>query len=117
MEKHGLNPKAVQVMNEAGVDISRQRSKLIDELPSLDYDFVVTVCHKALETCPYFPGPVSIIHVGFDDPPSLAVFADTEEEILAIYRRVRDEIKEFVETIPESFENFSKTHPDSVTTW
>jgi arsenate reductase len=100
IEKHGLNPLAVKVMAEAGVDISRHKSKLVAELPTKDFDYVVTVCGHAHESCPFFRGKVKTVHVGFDDPPRLAAGAKTEEEALAHYRRVRDEIRVFVETLP-----------------
>ena len=100
IEKHGLNQLAVHVMAEAGVDVSTQTSNLIDELPVQKFDYVVTLCGHANETCPYFPGKK--IHKGFDDPPKLAVDALTEEEKLVHYRQVRDEIKEFIESRPES---------------
>ncbi len=100
IEKHGLNPSAVKVMAEAGVDISGQQSNLIDELPVTEFDYVITLCGHANETCPFFPGPK--IHVGFDDPPSLTAEAKNEAEALSHYRRVRDEIKAFVEGLPES---------------
>jgi arsenate reductase len=64
------------------------------------FDYVVTVCDDARETCPFFPGPARMVHVSFDDPPSLAEEVEGDEEKLAIYRRVRDEIREFVEKIP-----------------
>ncbi len=99
-ETHGLNPFAVRVMAEAGVDISGQRSKTVADLPTRDFDFVVTVCDRAREACPLFPGRTKIVHAGFDDPPRLAKDARTEEEALGHYRRVRDEIKAFVETLP-----------------
>ena len=99
-EAHGLNPRAVQVMAEAGVDISGHRSKTVADLPTREFDLVVTVCNHARESCPFFPGPTQIVHVGFDDPPRLAKYAKTEGEALAHYRRVRDEIKAFVETLP-----------------
>lgn len=99
---HGLNPDAVRVMAEAGVDISGQRSKQIDGLRNLDFDYVVTVCGQAQENCPVFPGKARTIHVAFDDPPTLAADAKTEEERLAPYRRVRDEIKSFVQGLPYS---------------
>jgi arsenate reductase len=102
VEKHGLNPRAVQVMAEAGVDISGHYSKLVDELPVRDFDYVVTVCDRANESCPFFPGRTRRVHQGFDDPPRLAAGAKTEEEALAIYRRVRDEIREFVAAMPEN---------------
>ena len=101
VEIHGLNPNAVKVMAEAGVDISSHRSKHIDEVKDIDFDYVVTVCDSAHESCPMFPGNTKVVHVGFDDPPSLAKEAKTEEEALNIYRRVRDEIKAFAEKLPE----------------
>ena len=100
IETHGLNPRAVQVMAEAGVDISGYKSKTVADLPTMELDFVVTVCDHAHESCPLFPGKTKVVHVGFDDPPRLAKEAKTEEEALAHYRRVRDEIKAFVETLP-----------------
>ncbi len=102
IETHGLNPNAVKVMAEAGVDISGHRSKHIDEFKDMDFDYVVTVCGHADEHCPVFPGKATVIHVGFDDPPKLAQAAATEEEALSCYRRVRDEIKAFIETLPDS---------------
>lgn len=102
IETHGLNPIAVKVMAEAGVDISGQRSKLVEEVLAVPFDHVVTVCDHASEHCPLFPGRAKVVHVGFDDPPKLAQGAKTEEEALAPYRRVRDEIRAFVETLPES---------------
>jgi arsenate reductase len=105
IETHGLNPNAVKVMGEAGVDISTHRSKLLSELMDIDFDYVVTVCGHANENCPLFPGKVKIVYVGFDDPPKLAKEAKTEEQALDCYRRVRDEIKKFVQTLPESLIN------------
>ncbi|MBW1645801.1 MAG: arsenate reductase ArsC, partial [Deltaproteobacteria bacterium] len=95
LEKHGLNPLAVKVMAEAGVDISRQQSKLTSELPPVVFDYVITLCGQARETCPYFPGGAKIIHAGFADPPHLARSAASEAEALPHYRRVRDEIRAF----------------------
>ena len=100
IETHGLNPHAVQVMAEAGVDISGHRSKHLDELKDVCFDYVVTVCGHAHESCPHFPGPTQVVHVGFDDPPKLAQEAANAEEALNCYRRVRDEIKAFVESLP-----------------
>ncbi len=102
IEKHGLNPLAVKVMAEAGVDISSNNSKLIEDLPEQEYDYVVTVCDHARESCPIFPGKGQVIHKGFDDPPRLAVGATSEEEALVHYRRVRDEIRDFVKQFPEN---------------
>ena len=97
IETHGLNPNAVKVMAEAGVDISGHRSKHLDELRDITFDYVVTVCDQASESCPVFPGKVKRLHVSFDDPPRLAKNAGTEQEALSHYRRVRDEIRAFVE--------------------
>ncbi|MDI6451045.1 arsenate reductase ArsC [Anaerobaca lacustris] len=102
IETHGLNPHAVQVMAEAGVDISNHRSKHLDEVKSIPFDYVITVCDQAHESCPLFPGKRKVIHVGFDDPPRLAKDAKSEQEALNGYRRVRDEIRTFVETLPEN---------------
>jgi len=102
IETHGLNPRAVQVMAEAGVDISGHHSKHVDELKGVAFDCVVTVCGHANEHCPVFAGGTRVMHVGFDDPPKLAEGAATEEEALSHYRRVRDEIKYFVESLPDS---------------
>lgn len=104
IEKHGLNPNAVAVMKEAGVDISGHQSQNVDDLPVREFDFVVTVCGHANENCPVFPGKAKVVHVGFDDPPKLAADAKTEEEALSHYRRVRDEIRAFIETLPETLE-------------
>jgi arsenate reductase len=102
IETHGLNPAAVKVMAEAGVDISAHTSKLLDDLADIPFDYVVTVCSHAHETCPVFPGNATVVHVGFDDPPRLARNAATEQEALDAYRRVRDEIRDFVVRLPDS---------------
>jgi arsenate reductase len=104
LETHGLNPVAVKVMAEAGVDISGHRSKHVDELRTVAFDYVVTVCDHANEFCPVFAGRVKRLHVGFDDPPRLAKNARTEEEALGHYRCVRDEIRDFVNKLPDAFE-------------
>ncbi len=102
IEAHGMNPNAVQVMKEAGVDISGQSSKLADSLNDVPLDLVITVCGHADENCPTFLTKAKIVHVGFDDPPKLAKDAATDEEALNHYRRVRVEIREFVEKrLPE----------------
>jgi arsenate reductase (thioredoxin) len=103
IETHGLNPYAVKAMAEAGVDISRQRSKLVDEVKDIAFDYVITVCDHAHESCPLFPGKTKVVHQGFDDPPRLARSAKTDEEALGHYRRVRDEIRAFVERMPQVF--------------
>ena len=104
VERHGMNPYAVRVMAEAGVDISGQSSKLVDELPEVGFDVVVTVCDSAKENCPYFPGATRRIHKGFGDPPRLAAGLEDEADILDVYRRVRDEIRQFVEGLPGSLQ-------------
>jgi arsenate reductase len=100
IETHGLNPRAVKVMAEAGVDISEHVSKTVEDLGDIEFDYVVTVCGHAHEMCPVFPGRATAIHKGFDDPPKLAEGAATEEEALGHYRRVRDEIEAFVQCLP-----------------
>ncbi len=102
VEARGLDPRAVKVMAEAGLDISNQTSKTLDALPAKGFDYVVTVCDHARESCPCFPGGTRILHVGFDDPPALAAAAKSEEEALEHYRRIRDEIKAFVQNMPET---------------
>jgi len=106
IETHGLNPLAVQVMKEVGIDISRHKSKTVEELGDTEFDYVITVCGHASESCPVFPAKTRIIHQGFDDPPQLAKQAKTKEEVLDCYRRVRDEIKAYVLTLPESLEQY-----------
>lgn len=97
----GVNPRAIKVMAEAGVDISGQTSKHIDELPGIDFDYVITLCDNAREHCPVFSGRAKVIHKPFDDP----YFASgNEEQILTTFRKVRDDIRTFVETMPESLE-------------
>ena len=108
IETHGLNPHAVQVMAEAGVDISGHKSQQIDEFKDVQLDCVITVCGNANEHCPVFSGTTKVIHVGFDDPPKLAKEAKDENEALDCYRRVRDEIKAFVQTLPKSITSMNK---------
>jgi len=101
VEPHGMDPRAVQVMAEAGVDIRGGRSKHVDELKDVPFDYVVTVCDHAKETCPVFPAKVKRVHVGFADPPRLATGARSEEGALGHYRRVRDEIRRYIQSLPE----------------
>ena len=97
----GVNPRAIKVMAEAGVDILAQKSEHIDELPGIDFDYVITLCDNAREHCPVFGGRAKVIHKPFDDP----YFASgNEEQILTTFRKVRDDIRTFVETMPESLE-------------
>jgi arsenate reductase len=102
IQPKGVDARAVKAMAEAGVDISSQISKDIDSLGNLEFEYVVTLCDNARESCPFFPAKTKRIHQGFDDPPILAAEAGTDEEAMAPYRRVRDEIKAFVQTLPES---------------
>lgn len=99
-KKHGMNERAIKVMMEAGIDISSHYSKTTDELPKIKFDYVITVCDAAKESCPFFPGG-KIIHVGFQDPPALTNDMKNEEDILVIYRRVRDEIEASIKNLPE----------------
>lgn len=100
----GVNPLAVKVMNEVGINITSQSSKHVNTLIDKGFDYVVTVCHAANEACPIFSASAKKLHFGFDDPPRLAENEKTEEEALPHYRRIRDEIKAFIETLPESLE-------------
>jgi arsenate reductase (thioredoxin) len=100
-----LDPIAVQAMAEAGVDISAHRPRHIREFSETTFDYVITVCDNARESCPIFPGVTNVIHRPFDDPPHLVKLAATEEDRLAAYRRVRDEIRSMVEGLPIMFSN------------
>ena len=100
VDPHGLDPRAVRVMAEAGVDISGHRSKHVREFEGADFDYAVTVCDRARESCPLWFGKAKAVHAGFEDPPRLACDAKTEDEALAPYRRVRDEIRKFIESFP-----------------
>ena len=87
-----VHPKAIQVMKEVGIDLSKNYPKMVDKFLSESFDFVITVCDNAKETCPVFVGKVTNrLHMGFEDP---ADATDTEEEILSVFRKVRDEIKD-----------------------
>lgn len=91
-----VRPEAIQVMSEIGIDISGHRSKSVDEFIGQEFDYVITVCDNANETCPVFPGRTQRIHQGFEDPPAIG----TADQIttLAIFRRVRDEIRDWMKT-------------------
>lgn len=101
----GLDPRAVKAMTEAGIDISGWKSKDVDAFGNLEFDYVVTLCDNARESCPYFPAKTRLIHRGFDDPPRLAENARSEEEAMSHYRRVRNDIKAFVESLPEGLQS------------
>jgi arsenate reductase len=96
IEAHGMNPKAMQVMKEAGVDIAEHSSKLVNSLADVPLDLVITVCGHADENCPAFLTKSKVVYVGFDDPPKLVKEVSSEEAALDCYRRVRDEIRDFV---------------------
>lgn len=101
VEKHGLNPMMLRVMEEAGVDMAAHVSKTISELPAAEvWSVVVTVCGHAAAQCPYFPA-AAVQHMPFDDPPALAAGLP-EVEALAVYRRVRDEIRAAVENLAQT---------------
>lgn len=102
-DPHGLNRLAIRAMAEAGVDISGHASKRPEDI-GVEFDYVVTVCDSAHETCPIFGARTRVVHAGFDDPPRLARGARHDEEAMAHYRRVRDEIRAFVLTLPGSLE-------------
>lgn len=103
IEAQGLNPLAVKVMAEAGLDISGQTSTHIQELTGVGMDYVVTVCDNASRNCPLFSAKTRVLHVPFEDPPRLARGL-SESEALSLYRQVRDEIRTWVETLPEGLE-------------
>lgn len=110
VELHDLDPSAVKVMAEVGVDISGQQPKLVNQFMDMELDAVITVCGHAHENCPYFPPRCKVIHVGFDDPPKmaqeLAEQGADEEQQLNCYRKIRDEIKSFVEKMPDNINNY-----------
>ncbi len=101
VEPHGLDPRAVKAMQEAGVDISEQESKHVDTFESVEFDYVITLCGSARQSCPVFPARTRVIDSGFDDPPALARGAGSEEEAMFHYRRVCEEIRKFVEKLPQ----------------
>ena len=89
-EATSVNPRAIEVMQEIGIDISGHRSKTMDEFAGVKFDYVITLCGDANEKCPLFFGGVERMHIGFSDP---AKATGSDEEIMAEFRRVRDEIK------------------------
>ena len=102
VEPHGMDPRAIKAMAEVGIDLSSQESKSVDEFGDVAFDYVITLCDHAQQSCPVFPAKTKVIHVAFEDPPKLAADADNEEEAMGHYRRIRDEIKRFVEQLPEA---------------
>lgn len=104
VESHGLNPLAVRAMAEAGVDISNQWSKLIEELDIREFDHVITVCDRAAEHCPVFTGKARLTHHSFADPPRLAASAASEDEAFHYYRLVCQQIRDFIENLLQRLE-------------
>ncbi len=100
-EPKGIDPKAVQVMQEAGVDMTSQHSESLDEYVHKRFDVVITLCGDAQEHCPVFPARTLQVHHGFDDPPRCVKEHAGDEEMLCQFRRVRDEIKEYVKGFSE----------------
>jgi arsenate reductase (thioredoxin) len=98
----GIDPRAVRAMAEVGVDISTQRSKPLADVRAVPFDYVVTLCDNAHQSCPAFPGKTRVRHVGFEDPPYLARAARSKEEAMGHYRRIRDRIRAFVESLPDA---------------
>ncbi|MFM8487320.1 MAG: arsenate reductase ArsC, partial [Bacteroidota bacterium] len=92
VETHGVNPRAIAIMKEDGIDISGHTSNHVDEYRDIDFDFVITVCDNALERCPYFPTNARKFHYNFPDP---AKANGSEEEIMASFRAVRELIKAY----------------------
>jgi len=92
IETHGVNPRAIETMNEDGIDISKNTSNNIDEYRDIDFDFVITVCDNARERCPFFPTNAKKFHRNFSDP---AKATGTEEEIKVRFREVRQQIKNY----------------------
>lgn len=102
IETHGMNPHAMAVMSESGVDMSSQHSKHVNEVANEDFDLIITVCDHAAEHCPAIDkhdhNSTKVVHVPFDDPPKLAKITSNEDDSLDCYRKVRDQIRSFVES-------------------
>jgi arsenate reductase (thioredoxin) len=94
IETHGVNPKAIRVMAEDGIDISHHTSNNVDEYADVSFDFIITVCDNAKENCPYFPTSAQKFHLDFPDP---AKAAGTPDQVINEFRRVRDMIKAYAE--------------------
>lgn len=100
IETHGVNPKAIAIMKEDGIDLSKHTSNNIDEYIEIDFDFVITVCDNAKENCPFFPTKAKKLHQNFPDP---AKALGSEEEILMAFREVRQMIKEYTSKFVAEF--------------
>jgi len=108
VETHGVNPKAMAIMKEDGIDISANTSNNITEYIGVDVDYVITVCDNAKERCPYFPSKAVKLHYNFPDP---AKAIGSEEDVMEEFRRVRQLINEYVIDFIQT--NLSKTHPSN----
>jgi arsenate reductase len=100
VETHGVNPRAIAVMKEDGIDISSHTSNHVSEYAEIDFDFVITVCDSAKERCPVFPSSAQTFHHNFDDP---AKAEGTEEKIMNQFRSVRNDIKDYCKMFAETF--------------
>jgi arsenate reductase len=100
VETHGVNPRAIEIMREDGIDISHHTSNLVDEYIDIPFDLILTVCDNAKERCPYFPSKAKRVHYSFPDP---AKATGTEEEIKSAFRNVRNEIKEYSRNLMSTF--------------
>jgi len=108
VETHGVNPKAIAIMKEDGIDISANTSNNITEYFGVDVDYIITVCDNAKERCPYFPSKAVKLHYNFPDP---AKAIGSEEDVMAEFRSVRQLIKEYVIDFIKT--NLSETHPSN----
>lgn len=98
IESHGVNPKAITIMKEDGIDISGHTSNNVNEYNNLEFDYVITVCDNAKENCPFFPSQAERFHYNFPDP---AKAQGTEEQIMKEFRKVREMIKAYCKTFVE----------------
>lgn len=99
IEAHGINPYAIKVMQEIGIDISSQKSKTVSELPVSDFDFVITLCGHADENCPFFMAKTKRLHIGFEDPAKLTWDLSNDYK-MDVFRRIRDEIRQMIDDLP-----------------
>lgn len=102
IKTHGMNPYAVKAMDEMGIDITHQKSQLLSEFDHIQFDYVITLCSHAHESCPVFHDETVVIHHPFDDPPKLAAEEKSEEAKLSHYIRVRDEISSYIKGLSET---------------
>ncbi|MBT1701672.1 arsenate reductase ArsC [Chryseosolibacter indicus] len=104
IETHGVNPRAIAIMKEDGIDISHHTSNNVNEYKNLEFDFVLTVCDNAKENCPYFPAKVKTFHHNFPDP---AKATGTEEQVMNEFRKVRDMIRKYTSDFFKNYVNVS----------